>query len=93
MNHMSNQAKATVTATAITIAKNPPVTAPVTAPEDFISKKEVARRLDKTVRTVENWMERGILPYYKLGRTVSFRWSEIEAHLMAKYRVVSRRGA
>jgi hypothetical protein len=30
------------------------------------------------------------LPYYKLGKTVAFRWSEIEAHLKENYRVHSR---
>ena len=29
--------------------------------EDFIGKPEIARRLNKTVRTVDNWMKRGIL--------------------------------
>jgi hypothetical protein len=28
-------------------------------PEGFIDKHEVARRLNKTVRTVDNWMARG----------------------------------
>ncbi len=60
--------------------------------EGFIAKPEVARRLNKTVRTVENWMTKGILPYYKLGRTVAFRWSEIEAHTKANFRVNSRPG-
>jgi excisionase family DNA binding protein len=78
---MSNQAPATAT-------NQPPVTA-----EGFIGKTEVARRLNKTVRTVDNWMARGILPYYKLGRTVAFRWSDIEAHMQANYRVSSRPGA
>ncbi len=48
---------------------------------------EVAQRLGKTLRTVDNWMGRGILPYYKIGRSVSFRWSEIERHLAATCRV------
>jgi hypothetical protein len=59
-------------------------------PPDFINKAEVARRLNKTVKTVDNWMKRGILPYYKLAHTVTFRWPEIEAQLQANYRVASR---
>jgi excisionase family DNA binding protein len=66
---------------------------PSETPEGFIGKTEVARRLNKTIRTVDNWMRRGILPYYKLGRTVAFRWSEVEAHLAAKFRVGSNLGA
>ncbi len=61
-------------------------------PEGYIDKIEVARRIDKTVRTVENWMARGILPYYKLRHTVAFRWSEIEEHLKANSRVCLRGG-
>jgi len=60
--------------------------------EGFISKPEVARRLKKTIRTVDNWMRKGLLPYYKLGRTVAFRWSEIESHTKANFRVCSRLG-
>ena len=60
--------------------------------EGYIAKPEVARRLKKTIRTVDNWMKKGILPYYKLGRTVAFRWNEIEAHLKANFRVSLRPG-
>ena len=49
--------------------------------EPFITKPEVARRLGKRVRTVDNWMQQGLLPYYKIGRSVSFKWSEVERHL------------
>jgi len=57
------------------------------AVEEFIDKREVARRLKKKVRTIDNWMKRGILPYYKIGRSVSFKWSEIEATLIRTCRV------
>jgi excisionase family DNA binding protein len=56
-------------------------------PEGFIGKKEVARRLNKGMRTVDYWMERGILPYYKIGRSVEFKWSEVESHLAQTCRV------
>ena len=60
---------------------------PPTLPEGFIGKKEVARRLNKGIRTVDYWMERGILPYYKIGRSVEFKWFEVEAHLAQTCRV------
>lgn len=60
---------------------------PVALPEGFIGKIEVAQRLNKTLRTVDNWMQRGILPYYKLGRSVVFKWSDVEAHLARTCRV------
>jgi excisionase family DNA binding protein len=55
--------------------------------EPFINKPEVARRLGKRVRTVDNWMQQGLLPYYKIGRSVSFKWSEVEAQLEQVCRV------
>jgi len=55
--------------------------------EEFINKREVARHLGKTLRTVDNWMGRGILPYYKIGRSVQFRWSEVLNHLAQTTRV------
>lgn len=62
--------------------------APVGPPvEGFIGKPELARRLGKSVRTVDTWMELGILPYYKIGRSVEFKWSEVERHLTATCRM------
>ncbi len=55
--------------------------------EEFINKAEVARRLKKQIRTIDNWMKRGILPYYKIGRSVAFKWSEIEAALARTCRI------
>lgn len=59
--------------------------------DGFISKVEVARRLGKTARTVEQWMRRGIIPYLKIGKgrraTVLFKWTDIEAHLKTNYGV------
>ena len=57
------------------------------AVEPYINKTEVARRLNKTIRTVDNWMQRGILPYYKIGRSVVFKWSDVESHLAQTCRV------
>jgi excisionase family DNA binding protein len=55
--------------------------------EEFINKSEVARRLGRTLRTIDNWMRRGLLPYFKIGRSVSFKWSDVESHLARTCRV------
>lgn len=55
--------------------------------EPYIGKREVARRLGKTVRTVDNWMRRGMLPYYKCNRTVAFRWSEVQGFMRENFQV------
>lgn len=56
---------------------------PAAAPESFVSKPVVAERLGKSVRTIDNWMQWGILPFYKIGRSVVFKWSEVE-HALAQ---------
>ena len=58
--------------------------------EPFIGKREVARRLGKTVRTVDNWMRRGMLPYYKCNRVIAFRWSEVQTHMRENFQVCRR---
>ena len=58
--------------------------------EPYIDKAEVGRRLGMRPRTVDDWIKRGILVHYKLNRSVRFRWSEVEAHLAANYRVCRR---
>lgn len=55
--------------------------------EEFIGKPEVGKRLHLRPRTIDDWMRRGLLPYYKVGRSVRFKWSEIEQHLGNKCRV------
>ena len=57
----------------------------IPAGERYISKMEVAARLGMTARTIEHWMQLGIIPYLKIGKgrraTVLFKWAEIETHL------------
>lgn len=61
-------------------------------PEPYISKAEVAKRVGKTLRTVDVWMRRGVIPYFKIRHSVLFKWSDVEAHLAANYRVSKRGG-
>jgi hypothetical protein len=57
------------------------------AAEPFINKAETARRLDCGLRTLDSWMERGIVPFYKVSKRVMFRWSEVQAVLERNCRV------
>lgn len=59
-------------------------------PEGYITKDELAKRLKKTVRTVENWQARGIVPFVKAGRSVLFKWSDVESHLQSNFRIVRK---
>ena len=65
-----------------------PATATAPQPEPFINRKELARRLGCGIRTTATWTANGLIPYYKLGgKTVVFKWSEIEALLRERCRV------
>lgn len=54
--------------------------------EGYIGKRECARRLGLTERSVDTYMALKIIPYYKLGRTVRFKWSEVDAHIKEHHR-------
>jgi excisionase family DNA binding protein len=47
----------------------------------FLKKHQVAEWLQVTTRTVDDYMKRGLLPFYKLGRTVRFNQQDVETVL------------
>jgi excisionase family DNA binding protein len=53
------------------------------ADEILLDKPGIARRLNKSVRTVDDWMKRGRFPYIKVGRSVLFRWGTVLEKLEA----------
>lgn len=55
------------------------------AVDGYQDKPEIARRLNRTTRTVEKWMKEGRLPYLKIGRAVLFHWPTVERHLNETY--------
>ena len=55
----------------------------LSADETLLGKPGIARRLNKSVRTVDAWMKRGRLPYIKVGRSVLFRWGAVLEKLEA----------
>ena len=57
--------------------------------QGYLTKAEVAIRLRKTIRTIDSWMARGILPYFKIGHSVSFDWEDCQRHLAEHFRVSS----
>jgi excisionase family DNA binding protein len=44
---------------------------------EYITKSQVAERFQVTPRTVEAWMEKRLLPFQKIGRTVRFHWPSV----------------
>lgn len=60
---------------------------PVSGDEGFISKTELARRLHVSLRTIDYWRRRGIIPYIKCGHRPMFNWLDVLAHIESNFRV------
>lgn len=58
--------------------------------QQFMNKRQVARMFGATERTIESYMRRGILPFYRLGRTVRFHLDDIRNHLAENFKVVGK---
>jgi excisionase family DNA binding protein len=46
-----------------------------------VSKKVIARINGVSVRTIDNWMEKGIVPFTKIGGLVRFNPAQVDAAL------------
>lgn len=55
--------------------------APALPDAEILNKREVAQRLRKTTRCIDSWMKSGRLSYIKIGRSVLFRWSDVQSDL------------
>jgi excisionase family DNA binding protein len=58
-------------------------TAAVQASDGLLTKRELARRLRLSTRSVDAWMRTKHLPYLKCGKTVRFRWIDVVEKLNA----------
>lgn len=65
------------------------VTDPTSAEADAaaITKQQLAERLGVSVRTVEQWMHRRIIPYIKPGKAVRFFWPDVQQALRRNFGV------
>ena len=62
------------------------------ARDGFVTKQDIAQHFDRTVRTIDVWMRTGILPYFKVGRSVFFRLDDVERHFERQYRRLKKPG-
>ena len=62
----------------------------VASDNQMVDKTEIAKLLGMTIRTVDNWMDRGLLPDFKIGRSVRFRKNDVVQHLNQCTRVCRR---
>ncbi len=54
---------------------------------EYLTKIEVAQLFQLSTRTIDSWIAQGRLPYYRIGRTIRFRRSDIREYLDRHYRV------
>lgn len=57
------------------------------ANDHILTKEQLARRMNVSLRTVENWMEQRLVPYVKPTRTVRFIWPDVEQALRRNFGV------
>lgn len=62
-------------------------TVPSAPAPELLNKKEVAARLKVTTRTIENWQQRGVIPFIKVKKVTLFCWEDVVKHLKAYHYV------
>jgi excisionase family DNA binding protein len=60
------------------------------ADDIYISKLEMARRMDVSTRTIEVWMRQNKVPFEKIGRTVRFHWGDVRTYLSRQNRIAAQ---
>lgn len=55
------------------------------SPDLVMDKDQVAGRLKISVRTLENWMAAGDIPFWRRKKLVRFYWPDVEAHLRRQF--------
>jgi excisionase family DNA binding protein len=63
------------------------------ARDGFVTKQQIAEHFGRTGRTIEIWMRNGILPFFKVGRSVFFRMDDVERHFERHFHCVRRPAA
>lgn len=52
--------------------------------EGLMTKADLAGFFQVTSRTIDSWMRRGTVPYFKIARTVRFRLTDVLKSLNAR---------
>ena len=55
--------------------------------DELLKKWQLAKKLNLSQRTIENFMHRGWLPYVRIGRSVRFDLADVLATLKARGQV------
>ena len=55
------------------------------SPRTLMSEREVALYLRVSARTLVDWRQRGIIPYFRIGRTIRYSREQIDRALMNRH--------
>ena len=77
--------KATIEARPVQIPSLPE-TVPSKSPEGWVRKKDLAKHLNVSLRTVDNWIHKGEIPCIRLGGRMNlFKLSEVDEALKRRF--------
>jgi excisionase family DNA binding protein len=62
----------------------------LTPSQGWVGKKEAAAHLKISLRSLGNWMKKGLIPYIRIGRGVRLKLSEIDEAMNRRVRVEAR---
>ncbi len=51
----------------------------------LLSERQAAKYLNISLRTVINWRERGLIPFYRIGRTIRYSREQIDRALAERH--------
>jgi excisionase family DNA binding protein len=57
-----------------------------TESEGWVDQKAAAKHLKISRRTLYDWMQKGVIPYVRLGRSVRFRLSDVDEAMKRRRR-------
>ena len=49
--------------------------------DEILTQKQIAERLHKSVRTIQNWKASGQLPFTRIGNSILFHWGTCKKKL------------
>ena len=49
--------------------------------DEFLTQEEIAERLKKSVRTIQNWRAAGLIPFKRVGKSLLFHWGSCKRAL------------
>jgi excisionase family DNA binding protein len=51
----------------------------------LMSEREVALYLKASARTIINWRQRGLIPYFRIGRSIRYSRDQIDRALLERH--------